>query len=309
MNDHAARVSTVAAQVKHFHAQNTKFRIYHGATNSTRPSPRHREASVDTSRLDQVLQVDTARKIALVEPNCPMDRLLQATLAVGLFPPVVPEFPGITAGGGFAGTAGESSSFKYGFLDAVVNSIEIVLADGRVMAASPSQNEELFYGAAGTLGTLGVLTLLEMQLIDARPYVEVTYHRVDSFQAAVAKTQEVTATPGIDFVDGIMFSKGCGTIITGRLTDDLRGSRAATIRGSTCTRRSKSPAWLPSPTQKKRPSASRSPTTSSATIAAGSGSAPSLFSTFTCPLTASAASSWTRTCTRGSCTMRCMLVA
>ena len=45
-----------------------------------------------------------------------MDRLVESTLKYNLIPPVVMEFPGITAGGGFAGTSGESSSFKYGFL-------------------------------------------------------------------------------------------------------------------------------------------------------------------------------------------------
>lgn len=48
----------------------------------------------------------------LAEPNVPMDSLLEACLQHGLLPPVVMEFPGITVGGGFAGTAGESSSFS-----------------------------------------------------------------------------------------------------------------------------------------------------------------------------------------------------
>jgi delta24-sterol reductase len=38
-----------------------------------------------------------------------MDRLVQTTLKYGLIPPVVMELPGITVGGGYAGTPGESS--------------------------------------------------------------------------------------------------------------------------------------------------------------------------------------------------------
>lgn len=64
---------------------------------------------VDTSLLNNVLRVDTETMTALVEPNVPMDSLVQATLPFGLVPPVIMEFPGITVGGGFAGTAGESS--------------------------------------------------------------------------------------------------------------------------------------------------------------------------------------------------------
>jgi FAD/FMN-containing dehydrogenase len=55
---------------------------------------------VDASQLSHVLKVDTVKKIALVEPNVPMDKLVEATLEYGLIPPVVMEIPGITAGGG-----------------------------------------------------------------------------------------------------------------------------------------------------------------------------------------------------------------
>jgi len=78
------------------------------------------------------------------------------------------EFPGITVGGGFAGTAGESSSFRYGFFDRTVNWIEMVLADGEVVRASGTEREDLFLGAASSFGTLGVATLLEIQLIEAK---------------------------------------------------------------------------------------------------------------------------------------------
>jgi hypothetical protein len=68
---------------------------------------------VDTSAMSHVLKIDTDRMTALVEPYVPMDSLVEATLQHGLIPPVVMEFPGITVGGGFAGTSGESSSFRY----------------------------------------------------------------------------------------------------------------------------------------------------------------------------------------------------
>ena len=122
---------------------------------------------LDVSALNRVLKVDVERKVAYVEPNVPMDRLVEATLPYGLVPPVVMEFPGITVGGGFAGTAGESSGFKYGFFDRIVNWIEIVLPNGEVVTASPNERQDLFHGAAGSFGTLGVTTLLEVQLVES----------------------------------------------------------------------------------------------------------------------------------------------
>ncbi|KAJ5040467.1 uncharacterized protein L3040_006123 [Drepanopeziza brunnea f. sp. 'multigermtubi'] len=176
---------------------------------------------VDTSTLNHVLKIDTKSMTALVEPNVAMDALVEATLQHGLLPPVVMEFPGITVGGGFAGTAGESSSFKYGFFDRTINCIEVVLADGDVIKASATENSDLFYGAASSFGTLGVTTLLEIQLVEAKTYVELDYHPVTSIaeaQTVIAKATEDTTT---DYLDGIMYSKDYGVICVGRLMNEV----------------------------------------------------------------------------------------
>jgi Delta24-sterol reductase len=222
MDAHTARVAEISRQVKEFYEQKVPFRIYHGSTNSTRPTVRTRSTAVDVSGLKNVLSVDTASQTAIVEPNVPMDALVAATLPHGLLPPVVPEFPGITVGGGFAGTAGESSSFKHGFLDSTVCKIELVLANGEVMIADKFVNEDLFYGTAGTLGTLGVLTLFHVRLVDASSFVEVAYHRVNSFSHACEKITEVVSLElDYDFVDGIMYAPNRGAIITGRFASTL----------------------------------------------------------------------------------------
>lgn len=148
-----------------------------------------------------------------------MDLLVDATLPYGLIPPVVPEFPGITVGGGFAGTAGESSSFKYGFLDRSVNWVEVVLADGKVVVASEKENADLFRGLAGTFGTLGVTTLFEIRLIPAKPFVELSYLRVDSIEHAQDVIKHVAEDEAIDFLDGIMFSPESGVIMAGRFAE------------------------------------------------------------------------------------------
>lgn len=148
MDIHRALVAEVAAKVRHFHDIQQPFRIYHGTTSSTRSTAFERTKIVDTSMLNHVLKVDSNSRIALVEPNVPMDRLVEATLKYGLLPPVVMEFPGITVGGGFAGQSGESSSFKHGLFDETVKSIEIVLACGDVVHASSEERPDLLTGAA-----------------------------------------------------------------------------------------------------------------------------------------------------------------
>ncbi len=137
-----------------------------------------------------------------------MDALVSATLPHGLVPPVVMEFPGITAGGGFAGTAGESSSFKAGFFEDTVARVEMVLADGEVVEAE--RGGELFRGAAGAVGTLGTTTLLEVGLMEAKKFVRTRYRRTRSVGEAVRAVREETRREGCDYVDGILFDKGHG---------------------------------------------------------------------------------------------------
>ena len=97
LTNHAIAVAQIATTVASFHARGEKFRIFHGSTNSTRPSALGRDPKkvVDTSQLNNVLHIDVEKMTALVEPNVPMDRLVEATLEVGLVPSVVMEFPGV----------------------------------------------------------------------------------------------------------------------------------------------------------------------------------------------------------------------
>ncbi|KAF4631041.1 hypothetical protein G7Y89_g7096 [Cudoniella acicularis] len=217
---HEIAVSRISAAVKVLYSQKEPYRIFHGSTNSTRPRSVEKERMVDISALSRVLKVDPDSKTAIVEPNVPMDRLIEATLEHDLIPPVVMEFPGITVGGGYAGSAGESSSFKYGYFDQTVKSVEIVLANGDVVIASQTERPDLFKAAAGALGTLGITTSVELQLIAAKKFVKTTYHRRDNVRDTIAAIQQEIVNPANNYVDGLVFSKTHGVVITGELTDE-----------------------------------------------------------------------------------------
>ena len=224
MGRHDEAVAAIASKVRRFYDQKESFRMYHGSTNSTRSSMFRRDKTVDTSMLCYVLNVDPEKRTALVEPNVPMDRLVETTLKYGLVPPVVMEFPGITVGGGYAGTSGESSSFKYGFFDRTINYVELVLANGDVVTASRTERADLFNGAAGAVGSFGITTLVELQLIEAKKYVQTTYHPVSSVSEATQKLEKVTADLELDYIDGILFSPTQGVIVTGQMTNSARSN-------------------------------------------------------------------------------------
>ncbi|HJQ08358.1 MAG TPA: FAD-binding oxidoreductase [Candidatus Saccharimonadales bacterium] len=216
---HDVRVQAIAQQVKAFYKNKVPFKIYRGATNSTRVVSFEKDKMLDTGQLNHVLAVDTEHLTAQVEPNVPMDVLVRETLRHGLIPPVVMEFPGITVGGGLQGGAGESSSYKWGTFNRILNWYDIILADGSLVRVSPSKHADLFWGGAGAYGSLGVVTRAELRLIPAKKYVEITYVPVRGFaQAISAIEQEIQKKP--DFIDGIMFSRSSGVIIVGNLADE-----------------------------------------------------------------------------------------
>jgi hypothetical protein len=95
------------------------------------------------------------------------------------------------------------------------------LGNGEVVWASADQHRELFFTAAGSCGSLGVITLLEMELIDAKTYVELEYIPVNSTQEAVEQLRLYQDQTGIDYMDGILYAMDSGVIMIGRLTDDL----------------------------------------------------------------------------------------
>lgn len=213
---HEQKVAELASQVRGFYRRGEGFKVYHASTNSTRVLEFDRTRMVDTSGFDQVLRVDRDRKVVVVEANVSMDRLVDAVLPLGLVPKVVPEFPGITVAGGLQGGAGESSSFKWGGVHSTLNWFEMVLADGDVVQASPEEHADLFFGAAGAYGTLGVVAAAEVQLIDAAALVELELRVVHGFdEANAALAVAVREQP--DFVDGIMFAADLGVIMVGRM--------------------------------------------------------------------------------------------
>lgn len=117
------------------------------------------------------------------------------------------------------GSAGESSSFRYGLVDRTVEAVQIVLANGEVVAASATENTDLFDGIGSSFGTLGVLTQITLRLIPAKAHVEVTYHSATNFKCACQKLLDCSIDSSIDFVDGIVFERAKSIIVTAKYVD------------------------------------------------------------------------------------------
>ena len=219
---HAELVKLVQNQVQDFYAQKKPFRVYHGSTNSTRVMSFVRGQMVDTRKFIAVLEVDETKRTALVQANVPMDKLVRETLKYGLIPQVVTEFPGITVAGAIQGAAVETSSHNWGCFSQTTNFVEMVLGNGELVRASPTEQSDLYYGAAGSYGSLGVIVAAEIKLMPAKKFVRLTHHPVSSLGEAISLTQKF-AQDGVDYVECGMFRKDLGSVIVGELVDEAVG--------------------------------------------------------------------------------------
>lgn len=232
MHEHQQKVKRISQEVADFYKRKKPFYIYHGSTNTTRYVQFTKDQTLDISDLNQVLNIDTENHLATVEPNVPMDRLVDATIAKGYVPRVVMEFPGITVGGGIQGFAGESSSYKWGMFQNTCTSLEIVLGNGKQVTTSPTKEPSLYYSTCGSFGSLGVLTSATIQLLPAKKYVQLTYVPVYSFEEAVDTTVHYTKQANYDYIDGIMFNKNSGIIMVGTLSDTKVGKKVQFLRAT-----------------------------------------------------------------------------
>ena len=114
------------------------------------------------------IRVDPVRRTVRAEAGIKLGEFDRETQAFGLATTlgVVPTtgISGLTLGGGFGHLMA-----KYGLaLDNVIG-VDVVTADGRLLTANASENEDLFWGVRGSSGNLGIVTSLEYRLHEVGP--------------------------------------------------------------------------------------------------------------------------------------------
>ena len=147
-----------ARLISQYAAMSTGFpiRLTKGTSNLVRSRERSGRPGLDVSGLDQVLTVDPVALTADVQAMTTFERLVDATLAHGLMPLVVPQLKTITIGGAVTGLGIESSSFRNGLPHESVREMEILTGAGEVLVTGPQvPHGDLFHAFPNSYGTLG----------------------------------------------------------------------------------------------------------------------------------------------------------
>ncbi len=175
---------------------------------------------LDVRAFDEVLEVDAAAGWVEAEGMVTYEKLVDACLAHGVMPAVVPELKSITLGGAAAGVGIEASAFRYGLVHETLLEIEVLLADGRVVTATPeNEHAELFFGFPNSYGTLGYALRLKARAVPVQPFVRLTHTRHTDPQALFADLA-VRCAGDADFVDGVVFGANEAVISEGRFVPE-----------------------------------------------------------------------------------------
>ena len=155
------------------------------------------------SPFGRVLHVDPQARTAVAGGMTTYEDLVDATLAHGLMPLVVPELKTITLGGAVTGLGVESTSLRNGLPHESVTALEILTGDGRVITATEgNEHGGLFRGFPNSYGTLGYALSLTIELEPVKPFVHLRHFRFGGAQEcmdAVAETgrhRQLPRAPG-----------------------------------------------------------------------------------------------------------------
>lgn len=211
---------------------------------------------LDCSHLNQIIEIDHERKVARCEPGVVQDDLNKAASAFGLrLGPDTSTGDRATIGGMIATNAAGAHSLIYGAMVDAIERVELLTAEGReiTLPGDPqitraAEQIKTIYGeairrhfpplarrssgylldrlfgdklaqiVAGSEGTLGIITSVELKLSPQLPDRRLYYLRFDSTKEAIAHVGELLALRplSLELIDEQICSLG-------RLSPSLRG--------------------------------------------------------------------------------------
>lgn len=218
---HAQRGEALAASMR---TGSGRVALAKQTSNLFRDRARGARRRLDIRGLDQVLDVDTIAGRVQAEGMTTYETLVDACLAHGVMPAVVPQLKTITLGGAVAGVGIEASSHRHGLVHETVEEIEVLTGDGRVLACTPANEfADLFFGFPDSYGTLGYALRVAARTVPVKPFVHLLHEAHTSAGDYFAALEAHCAADDADFIDGTIFAPDRLFITRGRFTDTVPG--------------------------------------------------------------------------------------
>ncbi|MBI4375404.1 MAG: FAD-binding oxidoreductase [Elusimicrobia bacterium] len=118
---------------------------------------------LDMRSMNRMLSISPSERTITVEAGATWRQIQEAIDDHGLSLKIMQSYANFTVGGSLSVNV-HGRYVNQGPLIRSVKSIQIVLADGRLVEATPGKNADIFYGAIGGYGGLGVITAATLEL-------------------------------------------------------------------------------------------------------------------------------------------------
>ena len=132
---------------------------------------------VDMTPLNRIHSIDPDTGIVDVDAGVTLDQLMKAALPYGLWVPVLPGTRQVTIGGAIGPDIHGKNHHSAGSFGDHVLSMELLVADGRVLHLEPTgKNSELFWATVGGMGLTGIILRARIQMT----FTETAYFIADT---------------------------------------------------------------------------------------------------------------------------------
>ena len=187
---------------------------------------------LSVERMDQILEIDTANLIAVVEPGVVTNRLDAALAQYGLFfagYPMSEEFCFI--GGNVAENAGGGRAIKYGVTGRYIHGLEVVTPTGEIVHLGGKRIKDvtgydLVHLMVGSEGTLGIFTKIYVKLLPRPTHRTATLALFADVESALGAVPVVMTSgklipTAIEYMDKFSFSSAAKDLKEDYPYDDL----------------------------------------------------------------------------------------
>lgn len=217
------------AEIRHAVAQNPSL-IARGMGRAYGDPALNRTAILSLLPSDRILSFDKSTGLLECEAGLVLADLLEIFVPRGWFVPVTPGTKYVSIGGMIAADVHGKNHHKVGSFSQHVESLRVALADGKIVACSPSENPELFAATCGGMGLTGVIVsaCFRLQSIETA-YVQQKTIRAKNLDEAMQIFEAAKdATYSVAWIDGLARGDhlGCSLIYLGEHArrDDIKVS-------------------------------------------------------------------------------------
>ena len=144
--------------------KNMKISLQGGGHSQGNQACANRVIQIKTREMNQIINLDIEKNLITVQSGMTWKRLQEHLAPFGLAVSAMQSYSDFSIGGSLGGNA-HGQDLHWNPVSSTVESVKVLLTDGRWMTASRTENPELFHAVIGTYGLVGIITEVTLRVV------------------------------------------------------------------------------------------------------------------------------------------------